>query len=556
MSLLETVTQGLVDAISDLFESLDERLWSLFGLCAGVGGLWLVAWRWVEHLVSIHWQVAFSSLAFLGIFLLFALYLAGVAVVFFVWLLGDVVKLILLLLLLILYPPLGAVLVSVLGASFSAFWVSQALVLLLRGCAACVTWVSQAAVWAIYFVSLTAVAPDFLWSGLFVFRPPRYRWRGPVCEAACGTKKGTTCGECSALVRSSPLLTGTALLLTSPTETHPSRNTGQLGETAPACHLCFFIAAVSSPLWPGGSATRLRSRAQDYGTFSVDQTSSRQVDLKVRHQQRLGYRPTLSITLQPSARSRRGRKDLASSSFLPSRLVKISSRSVNGEAIINACLVETAHALPHSRSQPRPRPPYLALSHCWGDSRTILVLRRSNLEDFKRAIPLEALAKNFQDAIRITASLGVEYLWIDSLCIIQGDTADWETEAAQMGNVYESALCTISATAARDAKGGCSFPPAGFAGGDYVIGTDLLSSLVVRSPLRNRDGLDYLFRAKVETAPVSARGWTFQERVLSGRVLHFAQGILLFECNTLLATEHHPRASPTRNHPAASSTSA
>ena len=51
----------------------------------------------------------------------------------------------------------------------------------------------------------------------------------------------------------------------------------------------------------------------------------------------------------------------------------------------------------------------------------------------------------FQDAIVTTWKLGIQYLWIDSLCIIQDSKDDWEIESAKMGAVYRNAYVTIVA---------------------------------------------------------------------------------------------------------------
>lgn len=63
-------------------------------------------------------------------------------------------------------------------------------------------------------------------------------------------------------------------------------------------------------------------------------------------------------------------------------------------------------------------------------------------------IPWDKLPSTFQDAITVTRRLGIAYIWIDSLCIVQDDAQDWEREAAKMALIFESAYLTIAATAA------------------------------------------------------------------------------------------------------------
>ena len=65
-------------------------------------------------------------------------------------------------------------------------------------------------------------------------------------------------------------------------------------------------------------------------------------------------------------------------------------------------------------------------------------------------IAFQSLSKTFQDAVIISFKLGVRYLWIDSLCIIQDSISDWQQESSRMNLVYQNALFTIAAEAAAD----------------------------------------------------------------------------------------------------------
>jgi hypothetical protein len=95
-----------------------------------------------------------------------------------------------------------------------------------------------------------------------------------------------------------------------------------------------------------------------------------------------------------------------------------------------------------------PRGAYITLSHCWGTKGNVLKMAQSTLEDFKRKLP-DNIPKTFQHAIAAARKLGVEYLWIDSLCIIQDDAtrkheveasslhrADWQRKSSLMHKVY------------------------------------------------------------------------------------------------------------------------
>ncbi|KAE9365557.1 HET-domain-containing protein [Stipitochalara longipes BDJ] len=88
--------------------------------------------------------------------------------------------------------------------------------------------------------------------------------------------------------------------------------------------------------------------------------------------------------------------------------------------------------------------PYIALSHCWGQT-PIVRTTKATLVRRKQGIDISLLPPVFRDAIIIARRLGVRYLWIDSLCIIQDDPLDWQTESARMSTIYQNSLLTISA---------------------------------------------------------------------------------------------------------------
>lgn len=94
------------------------------------------------------------------------------------------------------------------------------------------------------------------------------------------------------------------------------------------------------------------------------------------------------------------------------------------------------------------RAPYAALSYCWGVPQpvsTISVL----LESYQKRIPLHSLPKTVQDAIFTTRQLGLQYLWVDSLCIVQDSTDDKAFEIANMGEIFRNATVTTLAASAK-----------------------------------------------------------------------------------------------------------
>lgn len=88
---------------------------------------------------------------------------------------------------------------------------------------------------------------------------------------------------------------------------------------------------------------------------------------------------------------------------------------------------------------------YVTLSYSWGGYKEFRTLK-NNYEDRKEGIPFKQLPPVFQQAIKITRGLGIRYLWIDALCIIQEDAEDWSQEAARMSEVYWMSAVRLAVT--------------------------------------------------------------------------------------------------------------
>ena len=88
-------------------------------------------------------------------------------------------------------------------------------------------------------------------------------------------------------------------------------------------------------------------------------------------------------------------------------------------------------------------PRYAALSYCWGAG-VSCVTTSSSIEQHSQQIEWSSLPATFQDAIVTSQKLGINYLWIDSLCIIQDSRVDWENECQRTGDYYKNAHITLS----------------------------------------------------------------------------------------------------------------
>lgn len=168
---------------------------------------------------------------------------------------------------------------------------------------------------------------------------------------------------------------------------------------------------------------------------------------------------------------------------------------------------------------------YAALSYCWGNTENIKTTT-TTLCQFQKAIDFDSLPQMFQDAVTITRRLKIEYLWIDSLCIIQNDRIDWETESAKMGSYYRNAYVTIAAES-------CPNPYMSFlaqrtygATADFRFSSNTEGRTTVQARAcgtRQRPDFEDL-------GPLADRGWGFQEAVLSTRLLSYTERGILWQC--------------------------
>ncbi|KAF2824998.1 HET-domain-containing protein [Ophiobolus disseminans] len=179
---------------------------------------------------------------------------------------------------------------------------------------------------------------------------------------------------------------------------------------------------------------------------------------------------------------------------------------------------------------------YACLSHCWGiDSSATLRTTTFNLKAHRKEIPCSGLPRTFRDAVSFTRRLNVDFLWIDSLCIIQNDARDWQQQSANMAAIYKNGYITLAATSSYNAEGGCytqkNGPPS-----HQVIGPPV-------AVLRYPDGTEgpifvrRTFKHAQTSFPLLQRGWVFQERLLSPRILHFADEELIWECKQSVRCE-------------------
>ncbi|KAL2184770.1 HET-domain-containing protein [Thermothelomyces heterothallicus CBS 203.75] len=167
---------------------------------------------------------------------------------------------------------------------------------------------------------------------------------------------------------------------------------------------------------------------------------------------------------------------------------------------------------------------YVVLSYSWGDPATMPAAEWAKIKGAGtktingRPVPerlnpfsVRELPETMQDAIAISASLGVFYVWIDNVCIPKG--TNWDTEASLMHEVYGNSAFTLVASSSTKATDRLLYDrPAWTQRGGACRLRDLWWLHNTPMPLD---------RVRLES-PVSLRAWTLQEERLSPRIVYWA----------------------------------
>jgi hypothetical protein len=225
---------------------------------------------------------------------------------------------------------------------------------------------------------------------------------------------------------------------------------------------------------------------------------------------------------------------VAPSPQLPSRLLDLGSNKLRLECDVGS--------IPSLR--------YTTLSHIWGNNpASYLQLKKETIEQFKIEVPFHAMPIKYNDAIRITRVLGIRYLWIDSLCIIQDSRSDWKTEALKMAAIYGASACNISYAHApseelakrylRDPRlnipcklAAASSRPSFLSnfGLRRMWSKPVSPAAVVVSYNRSATYSSWSTEGYRKVCSLLSRAWVFQERLLCPRTIYYGHDRLLWEC--------------------------
>ncbi|KAF4546203.1 Heterokaryon incompatibility protein [Lasiodiplodia theobromae] len=223
-----------------------------------------------------------------------------------------------------------------------------------------------------------------------------------------------------------------------------------------------------------------------------------------------------------------GCKQWQQEKFVPKRLLDLGA-----DETFDPILIETKENLEQdSHCDFR----YICLSYCWGQKLPIKTTS-CTIDNHKRGMPLDTLPLLFRDTIAVTRTLGIRYLWIDSLCIIQDSKEDWATESGKMADIFAHSWLTIGAATATSCNGSL------FGQRKQLDGLPFQSSL---DPNVSGHYSIYLFEQDIYTNALdpnlrsskwNTRGWVWQEQILSPRLLVFGDCMISMDCHDRIVSE-------------------
>ncbi|CAH0022440.1 unnamed protein product [Clonostachys rhizophaga] len=206
-------------------------------------------------------------------------------------------------------------------------------------------------------------------------------------------------------------------------------------------------------------------------------------------------------------------------SYLPPRLLRLEKPT------------GTFHIIDGSAITPGAQ--YVTLSHSFTPSN--FQLTESTLASLSEPQPLSALPLAYRDAFTIVDRLGLSYLWIDQLCVLQDDQFDQLLNANETSRIFSRALLGICAVVSTDPYSGL------FTGRD----PDLMIPTILKLPFGGLEATSYILETDRELAGADAfhkelastNAHIFRQRLLSPRMVHFGQRLVYWECYGAICDE-------------------
>ncbi|KAH6876718.1 heterokaryon incompatibility protein-domain-containing protein [Thelonectria olida] len=188
---------------------------------------------------------------------------------------------------------------------------------------------------------------------------------------------------------------------------------------------------------------------------------------------------------------------------------------------------------------------YITLSHRWGKQESLKLTRNTFLEH-SRGIHGEKLPRLFAEAAQVANSLGVCFIWIDSLCIRQDSDDDLAKELATMDNIYQNAFANIAGTFASDSSGSLFSDQNALSFSSHRARKSGDVSTGLATDFWWFDSDDGVFN-RLEAESLYSRAWVFQERLLARRNVSFTGSQLFYECSEELSCEAVEISHPSLN---------
>lgn len=177
---------------------------------------------------------------------------------------------------------------------------------------------------------------------------------------------------------------------------------------------------------------------------------------------------------------------------------------------------------------------YIALSYIWGGPQPLTTTQ--NIASYvKYGLEISNFPKTIREAILATNGLGIRFLWIDALCILQDSDEDKLRQIRMMAKIYRNSFLTLIAACGNNVNEGFLYqdrpqkvPDARI---PYRCPDGSIGSVWIAAVLDA--GGDNASRSYYdELEPVNHRGWCLQERLLSPRCLIYASHTLQYYCQT------------------------
>ena len=224
-----------------------------------------------------------------------------------------------------------------------------------------------------------------------------------------------------------------------------------------------------------------------------------------------------------------GKKSFDTVSAYPKRLLDVSRAEGESGAVL---LVLSSKLL-----QQHEIPKYATLSHRWKPGQVCITTASTEPEYAREGIPTNSLSRTFREACITVKSLGLRYLWIDSLCIIQqGDDASKAQEILKMADYYQNAYLNISAATERSE--GLWQPRDGDTNRPFMLPIVICTPNLPRK--RQRSIIRVAPRLTGPKSHLDDRGWILQERLFARRTIFFDPYWVSFQCAEMSASESCP----------------